>query len=75
MVKTSLTPEHNVKKIRQLRLCLFLCGIFSLFISFQQFLNHSFDLLYEGVQILLSVGCIAYGCTLTKKIRQIRAEQ
>ena len=75
MAKAPLTPEQNLKKIRQVRLCLFLCGIFTLLTTLLHILTRSFEPLYEGVQILLGVGCVVYGFTLTKKIKQIEEEQ
>lgn len=75
MAKAPLTPEQNLKKIRQMRLCLFICGIFTLLTVLLNIFTRPFNLLYEGVQILLGVGCIIYGLTLTKKIKQIQEEQ
>ncbi|MBA7842963.1 hypothetical protein HV213_07240 [Klebsiella sp. RHBSTW-00484] len=75
MAKAPLTPEQNLKKIRQVRLCLFLCGVFSLLTALLHIFTRSFNPLSEGVQILLGVGCMIYGFTLTKKIKQMQAEQ
>ncbi|BFO30845.1 hypothetical protein HRF90_09625 [Klebsiella michiganensis] len=74
MVKTPLTSEQNVKKIRQVRLCLFICGVVSLFTALLNIFTRSFNPQYEGVQILLGVGCIVFGFTLTKKIKKILEE-
>ncbi|WP_265671426.1 hypothetical protein [Klebsiella grimontii] len=74
MAKAPLTSEQNVKKIRQARLCLFICGIVSLFTALLHIFTRQFNPLYEGVKILLGVGCIAFGFKLTKKIKQILAE-
>lgn len=75
MAKAPLTPEQNLKKIRQMRLCLFICGVFTLLTVLLNIFTRPFNPLYEGVQILLGVGCVVYGFTLTKKIKQMQAEQ
>ncbi|MBA7929738.1 hypothetical protein HV127_00355 [Klebsiella sp. RHBSTW-00215] len=75
MAKAPLTPEQNLKKIRQMRLCLFICGVFTLLTVLLNIFTRPFNPLYEGVQILLGVGCVVYGFTLTKKINQIQEEQ
>ena len=75
MAKAPLTPEQNLKKIRQMRLCLFVGGVFTLLTVLLHIFTRSFNPLYEGVQILLGVGCVVYGFTLTKKINQIQEEQ
>lgn len=75
MAKAPLTPEQNLKKIRQMRLCLLVCGVFTLLTALLHIFTRSFNPLYEGVQILLGVGCVVYGFTLTKKINQIQEEQ
>ena len=74
MAQATLTSEQNVKKIRQVRLCLFVCGTVSLLTALLHIFTRSFNPLFEGVQILLGVGCIASGFTLNKKIKQILAE-
>jgi hypothetical protein len=53
------------------RLCLFLCGLFSLFTALLHIFTRSFNPLCEGVQLLLGVGCVIYGFTLSKRIKQI----
>ena len=75
MAKAPLTPEQNLKKIRQMRLCLFICGVFTLLTVLLNIFTRPFNLLYEGVQILLGIGCVIYGFTLTKKVKQMQAEQ
>lgn len=62
------------EKIRQVRLYLFVCGTVSLLTALLHIFTRSFNPLFEGVQILLGVGCIASGFTLNKKIKQILAE-
>ena len=70
-------PKHRLpqrEKIRQVRLRLFICGTVSLLTALLHIFTRSFNPLFEGVQILLGVGCIASGFTLNKKIKQILAE-
>ena len=75
MAKATLTSEQNVKKIRQVRLCLFVCGTVSLLTGLLHIFTRSFNPLFEGVQILLGVSSIVCGLTLIKKkFKQILAE-
>ncbi|CAA0311867.1 hypothetical protein ACRFV7_001791 [Klebsiella oxytoca] len=75
MAKAPFTAEQSLQKIRQVRLCLFLCGLFSLFTALLHIFTRSFNPLYEGVQLLLGVGCVIYGFTLSKRIKQILTGQ
>ncbi|XNM65868.1 hypothetical protein ACLK2E_14910 [Escherichia coli] len=46
-----------------MRLRLFICGTVSLLTALLHIFTRSFNPLFEGVQILLGVGCIASGFT------------